>query len=409
MTAEQFLRKHNQAPSQLDGAACLRALSESAAQGLAGEKGLPMVPSFLAGSSKIPDNGVCAVMDAGGTNLRTALARFRDGKCTLENIRTIPMPGSNAEELSAQAMYGRIAGELQRLGDVSVVGCCFSYLVEIEPNLDGKLRQWCKEIRCPGAEGLYVGSSLRQALPGCRRVVVLNDSTAALLGAQARLGKGTEPFVGLIMGTGVNICYTERREKITKLGPEVRCGDMIISTEAGEFDGITPGTFEREVILSTDNPEDAQAEKQCSGAYLADMIACALAGAVREGILTHAPNSFGLGQVSDFLAREDSAFAWEFAPCDVAFARELCALAVHRAAKIGAVLTAEFVLRSAAAEKMVRIVAEGSLFWKMHGFRELFSRELEQLLQPYGVRFRIERAEGACLEGAALAALGVVT
>lgn len=404
MTAEAFLSRHDQLPSQLDGESCLKALSHSAQLGLAGEGGLPMIPSYLESGTPIPREGSCYVMDAGGTNLRTALAKFENGYCVLENIRTIPMPGSQGEDLAAAGLYGRIAGELTRLGRQERLGCCFSYLVDIERSLDGKLREWCKEVRCPDAVGQYVGSSLRAFLPGCGSAAVLNDSTAALLGAKARLPKDDAPFVGLIMGTGVNICYPERRENIPKLDPDIRCRDMIISTEAGEFRGFTPGSFEREVIASTDDPESAQAEKQCSGAYLAAIIAAALNTAADENLLTRRPDDFDLAAVSGFLAQPGADFAGLTEKNDLAFAREVCGLAVHRSAKIGAVLTAEFVLRCAPARGKVRIVAEGSLFWKMHGFREIFCEELESLATPRGVRFTIERAEGACLEGAAVAA-----
>lgn len=404
MTALEFLSRHRQSPFQLDRAACLKDLSRSAQLGLSGEGGLPMVLSYLTSDIRIPSEGSCYVMDAGGTNLRTALARFDDGICRLEDIRTIPMPASAGETLDAAGLYGRIAGQLRRFGMQERLGCCFSYLVDIERSLDGRLREWCKEVRCPDAVGRYVGRSLCQALPGCTKAAVLNDSTAALLGAKARLPRDEAPFLGLIMGTGVNICYPERRKKIGKLEADIRCRDMIISTEAGEFKGFAPGTFEQQVIDGTDDPRSAQAEKQCAGAYLAAIIACALREAAREGLLSRGPGPFDLADVSAFLEDPEISFAGLTGAEDLAFARELCALAVHRSAKIGAILTAEFVLRSAVDCSRVRIVAEGSLFWKMHGFRELFCRELEAITIPQGVSFAIERAEGVCLEGAAVAA-----
>lgn len=404
MTAEAFLKQHDQSPHQLDAIRCLEALSRCADLGLAGKGGLPIVPSYLTSDTPIPTEGSCYVMDAGGTNLRTALARFENGSCTLEDIRSVPMPGSQGRTLTAAELYGSIAGELTRLGRQEKLGCCFSYLVDIRRHLDGPLREWCKEVRCPEAVGKDVGASLLEALPGCGKCAVLNDSTAALLGAKARLPKDDAPFLGLIMGTGVNICYPERREKIGKLEESLRCRDMIISTEAGEFKGFLPGTFEKETIAATDDPQSAQAEKQCSGAYLAEIIFRTLTGATREGILRRAPESFDLAQVSAFLEAPGVSFAGLTEEEDLAFARDLCALAVHRSAKIGAILTAEFVLRSAIDHNRVRIVAEGSLFWKMHGFRDLFCRELEAITAPRGISFTIERAEGACLEGAAVAA-----
>lgn len=406
MNAFEFLEKHKQAPTGFITEELSARLSRSAASGLEGRGGLPMIPSYLSENIDIPNDAICAVMDAGGTNLRTALARFANGRCFIEDIQTVPMPASGGETLSSKELYSKIAEQLRRLGEFSRIGCCFSYLVDIERNLDGKLREWCKEIRSPDSVGKYVGKSLSEELGKLENIAVLNDSTAAMLGAKASLPKGNSPFVGLIVGTGINICYSEKRELITKLEEDIHCDSMIISTEVGEFDGIEPSDFEREVILSTDDPKSAQAEKQCSGAYLAGIVERTLQGAVSEGLIACAPSGFTLAELSEFLGNREASFGKHFKPCDLDFVEELCRLSVLRAASISALLCSEFVLRSASAakSKQVRIAAEGSLFWKMHGFKEAFECELAQLLEKDGITFTIEKADNPCLEGAALAA-----
>ncbi len=404
MTAERFLHAHGQSPYDIDTAEAMAQLSQSARMGLEGKGGLPMVPSYLRDDISAPREGVCAVLDAGGTNLRTALARFENGRCVIEKVRTVPMPASGGVTLTADELYGSIANELRRLGHFTKVGCCFSYLVDVERSLDGRLRNWCKEIRSPDSLGKYVGKSLSDALGGGCEVAVLNDSTAALLGAKAKLGGEALPFVGIIMGTGINICYSEACHNIPKLGGEGLRGRMIISTEAGEFDGVAPGDFERQIIDGTDIPNEAQAEKQCSGAYLAPIIGAALAAAAAEGIIARPPREFSLADVSALLAGEANAITASVEADDLPFVRDLCSLSIERAAVIGALLCAEFVIRAADEGRRVRIAAEGSMFWKMHGFADMFSQKLAELLAPMGISFTLERADNPCLEGAALAA-----
>ena len=404
MTARDFLEKYHQLPEQINGEPCLKKLKESADLGLAGNGGLPMILSYLPGSVAAPEDGICAVMDAGGTNLRTALARFEKGYCRILDIRTVPMPGSGGVACSAEELYGQIAKELARFSGVKRLGCCFSYLVDMERNLDGRLREWCKEIRCPDAVGQYVGKSILNRLPGCETVTVLNDTAAAYLGAKQKLGPNGGGLVGLIMGTGVNVCYSERREYLTKLEADIRCPDMIVNTEVCEFDGIPLGEFERRVILRTDDPSASRAEKQCSGAYLGDIILEALREAKEEGILARMPERLTLSAVSDLLGNKNSTHRALFEEKDLPFVLQLLDTMVDRSAKIGAILCAEFVRRIGQENPEIVIVVEGSLFWKMHRFPERFCRELKLLLPQ--ISFQIREGAGACLEGAAVAAFG---
>ena len=275
------------------------------------------------------------------------------------------------------------------------VGFCFSYNVDMDRDLDGKLLAWCKEVRVPEAIGERVGEALREALGGqARSVHILNDSTAAMLGAD-------RADVALILGTGINLCYSELCENIPKVPNDLKGKRMIISTEVGEFDGIPEGDFDARVIESSDIPAQAHGEKQCAGAYLGGIIRLAWRTAADEKIL---PKQFGnwtgsLSDVSQYLAGT----AIEDVPDDET-ARYIAAGLVHRAAKIAAILTAGPVIRSSVKERPARIAVEGSTFWKLTGFQDHFCGELTELFCPYGIRFELVRTENACLIGAALSA-----
>ena len=383
MREQEWMLAHRAAPEQIDAPACLEKLLEQMEAGLSGRGRIPMLPSYLSTRIAAPEGAVCPVMDAGGTNLRTARAVLEEGKWRLEELEKTAMPGTGGEELSFRAFYGALAGPLKRLGGIERVGCCFSYNVSLGRELDGALDFWCKEVRVPEAVGMPVGASLRDALGGdCRAVRVLNDSVAAMLGAE-------NANVGVILGTGVNVCYAERCARIPKVPADLRGEEMIISTEVGEFDGFPRSTFEEAVIAATDAPDSAVAEKQCSGGYLGDIIAALWRAAEADGLLKRCPEG-DLGSVSRLLQEQPDAPA-----------AKLAAIAVRRAAKIAAVLCAGPILRTG--ERHVRIAVEGSQYWRLTGFREDFHRELDGLL-PEGLTYEILRTENACLIGAARAA-----
>ncbi len=389
MGIREFMKAHGALPEQIPAEESLGKLLEMMEQGLAGKGNIPMLPSYLSADLPVPEGAVCAVMDAGGTNYRTALARFTNGGWQISKLQVRPMPGTEGE-LGFADFYEALAKPVRDLGSFRKVGFCFSYNVTLNRSLDGNLDYWCKEVRAPECVGRPVGNSLKAALgSGCESVHVLNDSVAAMLGAG-------DVQVGVILGTGVNVCYSERCSRIPKVEAGLKSDTMIISTEIGEFDGIPASTFEAAVIAASDAPDSARAEKQCSGGYLGDVIDQSWKTAAEEGLL---PESFrgggcNLAEVSRSLTGEAHSLPDE--------ALELARIAIARAAKIAAILCAGPILRTG--EKRVRVAVEGSQYWKLTGFREQFHRELDGLLRKHGVEYEIVRSENACLIGAARAA-----
>lgn len=388
-----FLERHGALPEQIPGKESLDALLAAMEEGLSGGGNIPMLPSFLRPEVIPPRGKRCCVLDAGGTNLRIAQARFDElGRCRILDQHRGPMPGSQGA-VTGEAFFSGLAGQVRALGACDRIGFCFSYNVEMDADLDGKLVAWCKEVDVPDVVGRKVGASLAAALGYPCRIHVLNDSVAAMLGA-------AEPVrVGVILGTGVNVCYPEVCANIPKLGKRCR-GSMIISTEVGEFSGFPKSTFDQAVIASTDDPALAQAEKQCSGGYLGATICRCWRQAAKEGLL---PESFleagwSLAQISGYLAGEESGIPGSDA------ARELAGSQILRAARIAAILCAGPILRCSSAGETVPVAVEGSQYWRLTGFREAFHAELDSLLPDR--KLRIVKTEDACLRGAALAAFG---
>ena len=396
MDLQEFISKYDLAPESIDGHGCLEILLDQMAQGLAGRGNIPMIPSYLSLDICPELQTPCCVLDAGGTTLRIARAEFQHRCCcTLTGLTRVPMPGTQGE-LTAGDFYGQLANYVRDTGCPQRVGLCFSYNVLLERDLDGILQGWCKEVRVPDAPGKAVGASLSGAIGSdCSSVRVLNDSTAALLGAHIQNPQVT---LGLILGTGINICYPEPCARIPKVPTDLAADSMIISTEIGEFDGFPKTAFDAAVIAGSDEPNLAHGEKQCSGAYLGQIISLAWQAAAAEGLL---PAEFrkpvSLPLISDYLAHKPVCL-----PQD-SNAAALARILIHRAAKIAAVLTAGPVLRSEP-KGTCSIVIEGSQYHRLTGFADCFRRELDALLIPNNITCTITAAENSCLIGAALAA-----
>ena len=397
MRIRDFIETHNLSAHGIDPQSCLAQLLEEMALGLGGCGKLPMIPSYLPLDIQPSPEVPCCVMDAGGTNLRVARAVFSpEGTCRLEDIQKTAMPGTYGE-LSFDAFYNTLAAHARQTLAAERVGLCFSYNVILNRHLDGILDSWCKEVQVPDAPGKPVGASLQQAIgEDCRQICVLNDSVAALLGGRSH---DPEVTLGLILGTGINICYCEQTRQIPKLPPDITSDSMIISTEIGEFDGFPKSTFDRAVIRDSDEPEMAHAEKQCAGAYLGQSIGLAWQAAARDGLIADAfLRPVTLPEISDYLGGASSSLP------DDPGAVEIAVTMVHRAAKIAAILTAGAILKSGSAPRNCAMIIEGSQYWKLTGFAKWFDQELDAILAPYGIRISVTRVENSCLLGAALAA-----
>ena len=397
MNCNDFIRQYGLAPDTIDGPKCLSLLLEQMELGLAGQGNIPMIPSYLTLDSQPQVGKPCCVLDAGGTNLRVAKAEFQaDGSCTISDLRRFPMPGTQGV-LSAKEFYETLADHVRNTGCTQQIGLCFSYNVLQERTLDGILMGWCKEVRVPDAPGKPVGASLRNAIGAeCDSVRVLNDSTAALLGAHSL---NPEITLGLILGTGINICYCEPCARIQKVPRDLNAERMIISTEIGEFDGFPKSPFDAAVIASSDEPELAHSEKQCAGAYLGQIISLAWQEAAHLGLLSEGfQTSRDLPTISNYLAGD-----YRDLPQDAA-AMEIAQTVIHRAAKIAAVLTAGPILRSCPAGASCTLVIEGSQYHRLTGFGPAFRQELEELLAPHNIVFSLAQVENSCLLGAAMAA-----
>ena len=419
MTArvEEFLIRYGMQDPDFDILGCAERMCLEMERGLRGEESsYLMIPTFLKTTGKIPEEEYVAVVDAGGTNFRSALAYFRDGKCIEERIKKTGMPGIG-RPASWEEFITFAADSIEDLMTVTDrIGFCFSYSADITPEIDGRVNCIDKEVTISGCEGQLVGKSLcdelaRRGYPG-KRAVILNDTAAVQLGGMAKhLRDNHETCFGQVSGTGTNTCCTVSGSQIAKLGYSAY--DMIVNLECGMYDGLPQGLFDRELDFASNNPGQKRFEKMTAGVYLGELCRRALRQAGNDRLLSPecaervwalphmnsvAPDAWACGENLEELARR---------PEDAEFISETARFFFERSAKLMcANLIAMAELTDAGRSGKAAVYAEGSLVQRNHVYRPALTGLLEKYMHgELGRDVDLFVEEDTTLPGAAAAAL----
>lgn len=334
--------------------------------------------------------GRALVLDTGGTNMRAALVGF-SSKGELEIVGPVSRSLREAEAatLESKAFFDLHAELAEKVGATPdlPVGYCFSYPFEAQADGDARLIRWTKGIKIQNVEGQLVGAGLEAALARRglrpRRVSVLNDTVAALLGGAARAADASGRHIGLIVGTGTNMASFFDAKTAPKLAP-LGLGTMAVNLESGNFSPPLLSPLDEQLATRAE-PRGAQRfEKAVSGLYLPELYALArpearpwASQAGARGLVERAMTD---GDPADRLARD---------------------LLLRSAQLVATGLSAVATIHGSDAP--MKVLAEGSLFWSWTGYRAELDRCL-LALQPQ-IRFEISQMENANLIGAASAAL----
>ena len=385
-------------------------------RGLDGEKSsLYMIPTFLSAGRGAARDGRVVVLDAGGTNLRAGTVTFSGGKATDVTFEKSRMPGTDGT-LSAEVFFDRIAEKAAPYLDAGDrLGFCFSYATNCREDRDGTIIEFCKEVSVTGAEGLPVCASLdaalrRRGMQKQLRCVQLNDTVAALLGGMAVTDPAEyDGYIGFILGTGMNSCYSEKTAEIKKYkGSAYRDETMIVNMEAGCYSGFSGGSVDRAVDADSAVPGDHLSEKLMSGAYLGKILAAALDRAADEGLLSKraALPEIPMPDVNAFLAGGTSCLSDSFPEPDHAAIRAIIESLYGRTARLMAVILTAIALQTGTGtKKPICVVLEGSTYQKSPRLQEKLEEELRRVRERFGCTFEIRFAENSTLTGAAYAAM----
>ena len=423
---EEFLNRHNLNADEISmDELCDLFLKEMKA-GLAGKpSSLAMIPSFCSPDAVPKEGEQVIVIDAGGTNFRTCLVTFdHDLNPIISDFRKSRMPGID-REVSAKEFFSIIADETERLIDKSDrIGFCFSYAATILPDHDGIPECFSKEIKASEVLGKHLGKELFKELASRghdvsnKKILILNDTVATLLAAQAKNTKGSyDGCIGFILGTGTNTAYIEKMENITKLDPSIpRVGSQIINIESGCLK-LCLGDIDRRFLNTTKDPELYGFEKMISGVYLGPLAYLIISQAVEEGLFS---DTFKEGfsklkglttiEMNAFFHEEEgnvlSSVATDETDEDTLF--EILGSFISRAAKLTAANLASAVLITDYGkdeDHPVLINADGSTFHLTALLKSYTTEYLDAFLAEKGRRAVITQIENSPTIGSAIGAL----
>lgn len=425
-TPEEFLEENNfTVAEKIDRQAMIATFLSEMEKGLKGEpSSLRMIPTYVGVNGKIPQGAKAAVLDAGGTNFRSAVVSIPP---TIEDKMNQPMPGAKSD-ITEDEFYGAFAEELKRVAPKATVkkyGWCFSYNCDATPELDAKLNCWTKGIRAPMIVGQYVGKELLKRLGG-GEIAIVNDTVATLLAAKATEGDKTySSYLGFILGTGTNTAYVEKNRNIVKLQGLDPSGSMIINAESGSFDKLAQSNFDKAMDQKTLDPGHNPLEKMIAGGYLGGVGLELYKAAAKAGLFSAKAASAigGIGaletmDLDNFCAafkkegRDNPLDAIFADPDDAKMARRLGIPVFERAAVLTAIHLAAFCIKSgegADDSAPIAINAEGSTYYKTRAipFADTVKKELDDMLvQRRNIHYCITpRVADAPMVGAAIAAM----
>jgi len=413
-------------------------------RGLEGKSSsLPMIPSYITPSSKTEPGKTVLALDAGGTNLRASLVHFDgEGKAVADETIKHFMPGTKGRVDETQ-FFDIIAETalplLEKKPNIGGIGFTFSYPMEMQPDADGILMAFSKEVDAPDVIGKKIGAGLRQALARKGQtyngpIVLLNDTVATLLSGLASIpadgwGESTKnpynfpggPVIGCILGTGFNTAYPETR--IPKIGFDSKTAPQIVVCETGSFTSHYRGTLDKEFDSTTKNPGAYLLEKSAAGAYLGPLTLHILKQAIRDKLIRFKKSDefLAMPQLETRILNEfsrapraiEGPLGTFFGPDEgdaLAAVQYIVSIITERGALFSAAVLAAIVEKMQECREPyspVRIAIEGTTYMIYRGMRRALEARLHTMLihgkpRPYV----ISPVEQASLFGAAVAAGG---
>ncbi len=429
MYINDFMEQMKIAPELTNINDTARLFQEEMQRGLEGKpSSLKMLPAYTGSEFQADPGAYVITIDAGGTNLRISLIQFDEHSMPkIISIKRFLMPGVE-HPVTSDAFFDFLADNLQEfLTKTTRIGFCFSYAVEILPSGDGRILELGKEVIIEGCEGKELGAELAKALkrkgyPCFTRIMVLNDTTAALISGQNLFhDQDYSNYIGFILGTGINICYYEKKARITKVPSyEGIAGSDIVNMESGYFDRQVRGELDEAFWAATLIPEDHHMEKMVSGQYLGPLLEAYLKKAASCQVFTpkaaaviESLHDISTRNLSEYLAGGDGpnplSVLKEFTEADAAAAFTLIDGLLERAARLVCSALLGCLRQTGSGrnpKKPVLVLMEGSTFAKFTTLRDKILYHVETAIrQENNCCLTIRQHADAVTFGTAFAAL----
>ena len=283
-------------------------------RGLEGkESSLKMIPTYINAEDKIPVNEEVIVLDAGGTNFRNAIVYFNEkNEAIIKNFNQFSMPGVSVEIDKDDFFEDFVKKSNDILNKSGKIGFCFSYPTDILPNKDGRLVCLSKEMKVKNLIGELIGENLNKKIKehgfSEKRITILNDTVTALLAGMSNSSKGNySSYLGFILGTGTNVCYLEKNKNIKKENYIEKEKEQVINIEAGNFNRLPIGDFDKELDKALIDKGSQFFEKMVAGRYFGSLCLTAFKNGIKENLFSE-ESSNRLQKIKDLTTAEVNDF-----------------------------------------------------------------------------------------------------
>uniref|UniRef100_A0A6Q2Y9L4 Hexokinase-2 n=1 Tax=Esox lucius TaxID=8010 RepID=A0A6Q2Y9L4_ESOLU len=248
-----------------------------------------MLPSFVYRTPNGTERGKFLALDLGGTNFRVLVVKIRSGirKSEVRSPTLLPSLFDHIVQCISDFLdYMGMKNTRLPLGFTFSFPCRQTGIDKVKVHLVS----WTKGFKATDCEGNDVVDMLREAIKRRNEfdldiVAVVNDTVGTMMTCAYEDPKCE---IGLIAGTGSNVCYMEEMRNIeTVEGDE---GRMCINTEWGGFgendcmENIRT-RFDREVDEGSLNKGKQRFEKMTSGMYLGEIVRQILIDLTSRGLL----------------------------------------------------------------------------------------------------------------------------
>ncbi len=270
------------------------------------------------------------------------------------------------------------------------LGFTFSFPVEQESLAHGRIFEWSKEIVADDVIGFDVVELLQSELQARGLDIkvgsLVNDTVGTLL-AQIYADRRTK--ISVILGTGSNSAYVEKRENIAKLST-TESGLTVINIEWGSFgdgdDSLLPfSRFDRELDAQSKNCGKQRLEKMMSGMYLGEIVRLILIEAKERNLINdfeipmpyhlktksvsqfiQSPSTESLAQLLRVTIEDEEVVKSILEICKAVAARSALLCAAGIAAIYERVVTEQITLP----HELCVVAVDGALYQRFHNYKE---------------------------------------
>lgn len=393
-----------------------------------------MLPTFVRAIPDGTENGDFLALDLGGTNFRVLHVRVMKEEKKVQTMKgqicaiskeMMLGPGEELFDHIAACLHDFLVSQ-NLMGQTLPLGFTFSFPCEQKEIDKSILIRWTKGFNCSGVEGKDVVKLLKDAIH--RRgtydigsVAMVNDTVGTMMSCGYR-DQSCE--IGLIIGTGTNVCYMEEIKNVKRV--EGEDGQMCINTEWGGFgdDGSLKDIqteFDEVVDETSINPGVHTFEKMISGMYLGEIVRLLLVrltedkllfkGQTSEALLT--PEAFETKFISEINEPDRSlenaqniltklGLKWD--PVDSRVVRLVCSTIASRSARLCAAALATIANRIRDNRKLdhlkTTVGVDGTVYKKLPNFSEELQETLRLLAPKCDITFLV--SEDGSGKGAAM-------